>query len=107
MLREIEAINVGQRPVKVSALAQENPAGRRLFPAMAQAMPGLAKTDLPVSLSDGQSAHVSISYSDAAAALIQSGNSGKIKLTPVCLDSAGGVYKGEPWDVDPNEFLKM
>jgi hypothetical protein len=32
---------------------------------------------------------------------------GTIKLTPVCEDSAGGIYKGKPRDVDPDELLQL
>jgi len=46
-------------------------------------------------------------YSDIAEALMGNGQTGKIKLTPVCVDSADNVYRGEAWDVDPREFMRM
>jgi hypothetical protein len=104
---KIEATNVGQRPVTVTTLALELLTGSRMFPAVALPMLGMPNTPLPVSLSDGQSAHCSISYKDIAAALLQHRISERTRLTPICLDSAGSIYKGIPWDVDPHEFSNM
>jgi hypothetical protein len=92
--------------VTISNLALEVPKRQRLF-SMGSGIPGMPDTQLPISLSDGQSAHLFISYEDIGSALISRGSTKKTKLTPICIDSLGTVYKGEPWDVDPQEFLRM
>lgn len=104
---KLEAINTGHRTVNIVTLAIELPTGGRLYPTMRSSLPGILDTPLPATLSDGQSAHLFMAYRDIAAALIQSGRTEKIKLTPVCEDSAGGVHKGAPWDVDPHQFSRM
>lgn len=104
---KLEAINVGHRPVTVTTLKLELPSGRCMFPTDAHALPGMPNSTLPVSLADGESAYMSISCSGIGSTLLGNGHSGKVKLIPVCLDSAGGIYRGKAWDVDPHEFLKM
>ncbi|MGH6856178.1 MAG: hypothetical protein ACRECP_00695 [Methylocella sp.] len=103
----IEATNIGHRAVTVKTLTFELPTGGRMYPIRKNTFPGMSDTALPASLSDGQSAHLLMSFRDIAAGLLQDNKFGTIKLTPVCVDSAGGIYNGEPWDVDPNEFLKQ
>jgi hypothetical protein len=103
---KIEAINAGHRAVTISNLALEVPKGQRLF-SMGSGMPGMPDTQLPISLSDGQSAHLFISYRDIGSALISQGRTKMMKLIPICIDSLGTVYKGDPWDVDPHKFLRM
>src|SRR5262249_39945185 len=100
---KIEATNAGHRPVTITTLTFELVTGGRLFPTTSGAFPGVPDTRLPVALSDGQSAYVFMSYQDIAAALVQSGRTVITKLTPVCIDSVGRVYKGEPWEVNPDE----
>lgn len=104
---KLEAVNTGQRVVTVKTLTLETPSGGRIAPMLADRFPGMPDTRLPVSLSDGQAAQLSLPYSDIAEALLANGQNRKIKLTPVCVDSADNVYRGEPWDVDPHEFLRM
>jgi hypothetical protein len=104
---KLEAVNTGHRVVTVKTLTFETPSGSRLAPTSLDRFPGMPDTRLPVSLSDGQIAHLLLPYSDIAEALIGNGQSGKIKLTPICVDSAENVYRGEAWDVDPAEFLRM
>jgi hypothetical protein len=104
---KVEATNAGHRAVTITALSLELTTGERLFSAIPDAFPGMQDTSLPAALSDGQSAHLFISYRDIAAALIQNGRRGMTKLTPVCNDSVGGIYKGDPWEVDPDEFSRM
>ncbi len=104
---KLEAVNTGHRVVTVKTLTFETPSGARLAPMLTDRFPGMPDTRLPVSLSDGQSAHLLLPYSDIAEALIGNGQTGKVKLTPVCVDSADNVHRGEPWDVDPREFLQM
>lgn len=78
-----------------------------MFPAMAAGFPGLPNTTLPAMLADGQSAFSYISYREIGEVLIHSGRTRKIKLVPVCEDSAGGAYRGKPWEVDPAEVSRM
>jgi hypothetical protein len=104
---KLEAVNTGHRVVTVKTLTFETPSGARLAPMLTDRFPGMPDTRLPVSLSDGQSAHLLLPYSDIAEALMANGQTGKVKLTPVCVDSAENVYRGKAWDVDPREFLEM
>jgi hypothetical protein len=103
----LNATNAGHRPVTVTTLALELPTGQNLFPSPINAFPGHPNTLLPATLSDGQSAHASVSYSDMATALLQHGMHEKIKIIPICYDSTDQIYKGEPWEVNPREFLRM
>lgn len=104
----ITATNSGHRSVTITTIALELPSGARMFAMSASRIPGLNDTQLPVAIADGQSAQVHLAYSDVGEALIRSGRgSGKVRLTPVCEDTVGGIYKGEAWDVDPAEFARM
>jgi hypothetical protein len=104
---KLVAVNTGHRVVTVKALTFETPSGSRLAPMQADRFPGMPDTRLPASLSDGQSAQLLPPYSDIAEALMANGQTGKMKLTPICVDSADNVYRGKAWDVDPPEFLRM
>jgi hypothetical protein len=104
---KLEAINTGHRVVTVKTISFELPTGGRLFPMAPTSIPGMADTPLPASLSDGQTAFLMMSYEEIGNALIQSGRTGKTKLTPVCVDTADNVYRGEPWTVDPQEFVRI
>ena len=103
----IEATNSGHRTVTITTLALELPTGARMFATTPNSFPGRPDTALPANLSDGQSAYLYLSYQDIAGALIQSGRNERTKVIPVCEDSVGGVYKGNPWEVDPDEFSRM
>jgi hypothetical protein len=103
---KVEAINAGHRAVIISSLAFEVQEGQRLF-SMGSGIPGMEDTRLPASLSDGESAHLFVSYKDIGDTLLSRGRTQKTKLTPICINSLGAVYKGEPWEVDPGEFLRM
>jgi hypothetical protein len=103
---KVEAINAGHRAVIISSLAFEVQEGQRLF-SMGSGIPGMEDTRLPDSLSDGESAHLFVSYKDIGDTLLSRGRTQKTKLTPICINSLGAVYKGEPWEVDPGEFLRM
>ncbi|WP_162913151.1 hypothetical protein [Rhodospirillaceae bacterium SYSU D60014] len=104
---KLEATNTGYRAVTVTTLTLELPEGGRLFPTAANGFPGMADTVLPATLSDGQSAQLFLAYRDIAVALVQSGRAGTTKLTPICEDSARGIYKGKSWEVNPVEFSRM
>jgi hypothetical protein len=104
---KVEAINVGHRAVMIDILTLELPSGARMFTAYGSGIAGLESTRLPASLNDGESAQYIVSYEDIGQAL-RSHNLGRgTNLTPVCVDTAGNVYKGKPWKVDPDEFLRM
>jgi len=81
--------------------------GGRLPSMASSGFPGLPDTPLPAALSDGQTAFMMMSYADIGAALVHSGRTGKTKLTPICVDTTDTVHKGEPWDVNPQEFVQM
>ena len=105
---DIRATNIGQRPVTVTFLALELPTGGRVVRMSNDGgIPGVADTPLPAVLTDGQSARLLISYRDIGKALLQHGTTGKIKIEPICEDSSGKVHKGEMWEVDPQELLRM
>jgi hypothetical protein len=104
---KVEAINVGQRTVVIDILTLELPSGARLFTPFNTGLAGLESTRLPASLDDGDTARYIVSCEEIGRAL-RSHNLGRgTKLTPVCVDTAGRVYKGKPWEVDPDEFLRM
>ncbi|HEV7599218.1 MAG TPA: hypothetical protein VGO49_03050 [Bradyrhizobium sp.] len=102
----IEATNIGQRPVTVTMLAFELEGGGRLFNMYKTSPPGMKDTVLPITLADGQTARLHQPHADIAQALISKGLTGKCKLTPICEDSAGGIHRGEAWDVDPKELMR-
>jgi len=104
----IVATNVGQRPVTVETLALELDTGGRLYTLRRDGeLPSIPDTPLPATLADGQSARLVQTYHDIGHALLRSGKTGKIRLTAVCVDSAGTVHKGDHWDADPRELLGM
>jgi hypothetical protein len=103
----LEAINIGHRVVTVATLVFElADTKERIYPMESNTFPGLPDTQLPVALSDGQSAKVYLAHRQLADALLSHGR-GTTKLVPVCVDSVGGVYRGEPWEVDPAQFSRM
>lgn len=103
----ITATNIGHRPVTVTTISLELAGSARLAVLAGGGLPGVPDTQLPATLSDGQSAQVYFSYAEVGEALMRSGRTAKTKLTPVCEDSAGGTYRGEPWEVDPREIMRM
>ena len=102
----IEATNSGHRPVTVSTLTIELPSGKRIY-SIGDGFPGVSDTSLPASLSDGGSAHLLMAYKDIGHALLNSGYTGKTKITPICVDSLGTEHRGDPWEVDPHEIVRM
>jgi hypothetical protein len=104
---KLEAVNTGQRAVTIKTMAFQLPNRSRIFPMERNLFPMMADTDLPATLTDGQSYHLIIPYAEIANGLLHKGYTKKIKLTPVGVDSADNVYEGEPWDVDPHKFMRM
>jgi hypothetical protein len=103
----VEATNIGQRPVTVTTIAFEIEGGGRLFSVGQASLPGMQNTDLPVTLADGQTARLHQAYSEIGRALIEHRTPRKCRITAVCVDSAGGTHRGEAWDVDAEELLRM
>ena len=103
----IEATNIGQRPVTITMIALELESGGRLFNMQNASHPGMEDTPLPITLTDGQTARLHQAYADIGQALISKGLTGKSKITPICEDSAGGIHRGEVWDADPKELVRM
>lgn len=103
----IQATNIGLRPVTVTFLAFELATGGRLIRMTHEAFPGMADTPLPAVLADGQTARHLLAYRDIGEALVSHGITGKTKITPVCEDSAGTTHRGEAWEVDPHEMMRM
>jgi len=103
----LKATNVGARSVTVTSLTFSLAGGGKLINFTSSPPHGMTETTLPVALSDGQTANRLLSYFDIGHALIASGRTGKTRLTPIAEDSTGGIHEGEPWDVDPHEFITM
>src|SRR6185295_6900507 len=96
---KLEAINDGHRVVAVNLLTVELPDKRRLATLVRDSFPGMPDTRLPARLGEGESASVFLSYADIGTALLSRVITSKTKLTPVCEDTVGSRYIGEPWDV--------
>ena len=104
---KVDAINLGPRSVTIDILTLELPSGARIFTPYTSGMAELGSTRLPASLDDGQRARYIVSYEEVGRALRSHGLGHGTKLTPVCVDTAGRVTKGKPWEVDPDELLRM
>jgi len=102
----VEAINVGRRTVMIEILTLELPSGARMFTPYNTGVAGIESTRLPASLDDGETARYFVSCEEIGRALRSHGLGRGTKLTPVCVDTAGRVYKGKPWEVDPDELLR-
>jgi len=104
---KVEAINTGHRVVTVKTITFEIANGSRLAPMVADRFPGMPDTRLPATLTDGRTAYLMMPYSEIAQALLHNRQSGKIKLTPICVDTADNIYRGESWEIDPHELLRV
>jgi hypothetical protein len=91
----------------IDILTLELPSGARIFTGYGSDIAGLESTRMPASLDDGETAQYVVSYEDIGRALRSHGLGRGAKLTPVCVDTAGNVYRGKPWTVDPDEILRM
>jgi hypothetical protein len=101
----VEAINVGSRSVTIDILTMELPSGARIFTPYITGIVGLESTRLPATLDDGETARYIVSCEEIGRALRSHGLGRGTKLTPACIDAAGRVYRGKPWEVDPDELL--
>ena len=104
---KIEAVNAGHRVVTISAMTLELPNKSRLATFLPTSVPLFPDTPLPARLEQGDVAHRTFPYSEIGQALLHHGHTQKIKLTPVCDDTVGGHHFGEPWEIDPYEFIRM
>jgi len=100
----IEAVNAGQRRVTVTGLGFKLENGKRLVSLVPNHFPGIQDTRLPVTLDDGEKAHLYFSYEALGEGLA---TKGKCRIIPYCEDSVGTVYDGKPWTVDPKELATM
>jgi len=104
---KVEAVNVGPHSVTIDILTLELPSGARLFTASRSGIAELENTRLPARLDDGDTARYIVAYEEIGRALHSHGHGRGTRLTPVCVDRAGRVTKGRPWEVDPDELLRM
>lgn len=104
---KIEAVNAGHRTVTITAISVQLPNKTRLWSIMPTAMPAFPDSTLPAQLNEGDVAHKTLPYSAVGEALIRQGFKEKIRITPVCEDTLGSHYYGEPWDIDPREWMGM
>lgn len=102
---EVEAINLGPRSVTIDILTLELPSGARMFTPYKSGIAGLESTRLPATLDDGETARYIVSCEEIGRALRSHGLGRGTRLIPVCVDSAGRVTRGKPWEVDPDELL--
>jgi hypothetical protein len=104
----IQVVNTGHRVIRVESLSIEIPgSNRRIVPTAFNNFVGMPDTPLPVSLEDGETAHLMMSYDDVANGLEHAGLDGEIGLVPLCRDSVGGSYRGEPWKVSALELRRV
>jgi hypothetical protein len=101
----VEAINLGQRSVTIDILTLELPSGARMFTPYKSGIAGLESTRLPATLNDGETARYIVSCDEIGRALRSHGLGRGTRLTPVCVDTAGRVTRGKPWEVDPDQLL--
>lgn len=101
---QIEATNVGHRPVAITGISIMTPNGGRLVSMDGSSFPGVPDSALPATLGDGQSAQKTYAYIDVAQALARSGQETKVTLTPVAEDSSGGIHTGTPWEISADDM---
>jgi hypothetical protein len=101
----VEAINVGQRSVTIDILTLELPSGARMFTPYKSGIAGLESTRLPATLNDGETARYIVSCEEIGRALRSHALGRGTRLIPVCVDTAGRVTRGKPWEVDPDQLL--
>ncbi len=104
---QVTAVNAGNDPVTVMLLTFEAPGGARLKLFDQGEAPGKPDTTLPVTLNEGQSAKMTVPYRDIAQALHNNDQVGVVNVTPICVDTTGAVYRGEPWEVNITQFALM
>src|SRR5208283_4028744 len=104
---QIKVVNKGHRQVTIESITLELPNNQRLHNFSSSDIIENQSTSLPVSLADGQVATKIFSYEGIAIAIGRYGNLSPVILKPVCVDSVGGAYYGDPWRVNPRELLTV
>lgn len=98
----VEVANIGHRAVIVKVLGIEIP--NDVIRPLRSEISGMQSTPMPVKLSDGDTAEAYYYRNLVAFALKRCGITKKTKISPVCVDSAGGVHRGRKIMVDPKEW---
>ena len=94
----VYATNTGQRNVTVNSIELELPDGSH-YPKIAREP---YDTQLPARLKDGEEAAIHYHLPALQAALHEHRQSeAPVMLTPMCRDSVGDKYAGEPFEVQP------
>ena len=90
--------NTGRRSVRVNSIELELPDGSH-YPKIAT---DTYDTQLPATLRDGEEAAVHYHLPALQAALYEHRRSkAAVTLTPICKDSVGDKYAGDPFEVQP------
>lgn len=103
---QIEAANIGHRPVTIDSLFIELPGGKRMFATSHDAFPE-RDSRLPIELGDGGTVRLYMPYADIGNALHSAGIRGEVNLTPAASDSAGGTHRGTPWKTSGEALLRV
>jgi hypothetical protein len=98
--------NIGSRSVTITQLGLLMPDRKRFVSIGPCQISGMEDTPLRATLSDGQSAEVHFSYLNIASNLMKAGYGGRVRLTPFCEDSTGGLHKGDVWKTSAEELIK-
>lgn len=98
----IEVVNVGHRPVSVSAPSLELKNGRKVALIGSDGF-----NEFPRQLTDGASAAVRVRYRHVAEALANAGYPDQTEIRPVCTDTTGKSFYGKSWRVNVPEWLGM
>lgn len=95
--------NTGQRSVRVNSIELELPDGSH-YPKITT---NTYDTQLPATLKDGEEAVIHYHLPALQAALYEHRRStDAVTLTPICRDSVGDKYKGDPFEVRPKERMR-
>ena len=97
-LLTVHVTNTGQRSVRVNSIELELPDGSHCPKIATDAY----DTQLPATLEDGEEAAIHYHLPGLQAALYEHRRStDAVTLTPICSDSVGGKYTGDPFEVHP------
>ncbi len=96
----VSVTNVCPRTVTVTSLTLEF-LGSRTLADGSKAVADVRDTPLPATLASGEVARVSLDLRDVSNRLLALGARTRCRLYGRCTDSAGGVYRSEPWTFMP------
>jgi hypothetical protein len=97
---KVSVTNLGQRSMTVTSLTLEFLGSRKLADC-STAPPDGSQTSLPATLASGEVARVAINLKDVSDRLLDLGSRTRSRLYGRCTDSAGNVYRSEPWSLQP------